>query len=84
MLQIDSGYRIAHIADGGRASHGQLSSDLPSFDEIRAANLKYDLADAALYKVESVEGSVGVCAGGRCGTAECSLMRSGLPTSSTT
>ena len=78
--QIDSGYRIAHIADGGRASHGQLSSDLPSFDEIRAANLKYDLADAALYKVGSVEGSVR----GRCGTVECRLMRSGLPTSSMT
>ena len=70
--QIDSGYRIAHIADGGRASHGQLSSDLPSFDEIRSANLKYDLADAALYKV----GSVGSSLGYRwCGTVWCSLGR---------
>lgn len=57
LSQIDSGYRIAHIADGGRASQGQLSSALPSFEEIQAANLKYDLADAKLYKVRVMCGA---------------------------
>ena len=36
-------------------------------DEIRAANLKYDLADAELYKVESVGVVWGAGVEGRCG-----------------